>query len=548
MLGELRRGVSPFVLRRCFHDVRQYKEDIRWPGWQVIIGIETHAQIKVRQKLFSNAFNATLGEAPNTHVSPFDAAFPGTLPRLNHRCVDLAIRTSVALQCDIQTRSSFDRKHYFYPDLPSGYQITQYYAPIALNGCIEVVSPDLTFPVRIKQIQLEQDTAKSTVNPRSRASQLDLNRAGAGLMEIVTEPDIRTPEEAGTYVRTLQSILRAVGASDGNMEEGSLRCDVNVSINRVGRPLGTRCEIKNLNSIRFMMAAIMHEIHRQRVVIESAPDPETATVPQETRGFDEHSFETYRLRSKEDAPDYRYMPDPNLGTLVLSKERISQICRDFPELPSQTRGRLREQFGLPERDIDVLLTIDSERKIPFDGESLQHLDSAEAGAVAYFDKVCTKQRDPKVVVNWMIHELIGKLSARGESFKDNKVTASQLGQLIDLVEDGVITRTSGKHLLRHLLENPTQTTALQVAQDLGLTAFSHSPIQNASADCQKHDVLLQLCAQAIVHLPAEVESFRRGNANVLNRIVGHVMKASRGRADAKAAGVIIARMINEPKQ
>ncbi|KAF8622176.1 hypothetical protein AX15_007289 [Amanita polypyramis BW_CC] len=470
MLGELRRRVSSLVPRRCFHDVREYREDARWAGWQVIIGIETHAQIKSRQKLFSNAFNSALGEPPNTHTVPFDAAFPGTLPKLNARCVDLAIRSSLALHCDVQMRSSFDRKHYFYPDLPSGYQITQHYAPLALNGKLDVTSHESCFPVRIKQIQLEQDTAKSVFNPRNRSSQIDLNRAGAGLMEIVTEPDMRSPEEAGAYIRTLQAILRAIGASDGNMDEGSLRCDVNISINRPGKPPGTRCEIKNLNSVKFMMAAITHEIYRQRTIIESASDPEVAAVLQETRGFDEHRFETYRLRSKEDAPDYRYMPDPNLGTLFLSEKRVNDIHRNLPELPDEIRKRLQQQYGLPDRDIEVLLTIDSECEVPFDGE---HSKDPEAGTIAYFNRVCTQQRDPKVVVNWMVHELIGKLSARKETFKDNKISAAQLGQLIDLVEGGTITRTSGKHLLRYLLDNPTKATTLEIAQELKLLAFCH---------------------------------------------------------------------------
>ncbi|KAF8638583.1 hypothetical protein AX17_002125 [Amanita inopinata Kibby_2008] len=421
MLGHLRPRVSSLLFRRCFHDVREHRADDRWPGWQVVIGIETHAQIKSRQKLFSNAFNSDLGEVSNSHVVPFDAAFPGTLPKLNHKCVDLAVRTALALRSNIQTRSSFDRKHYFYSDLPSGYQITQHYAPIAIGGQLDVIVPGSTFTVRIKQIQLEQDTAKSIFDPRTRTSRIDLNRAGAGLMEIVTEPDMRSPEEAGAYVRALQAVLRAIGASDGNMEEGSLRCDVNVSVNRIGRCPGTRCEIKNLNSVRFMMAAISHEIHRQRTILESAPDQETATVPQETRGFDEHCFETYRLRSKEDAPDYRYMPDPNPGVLVLSQDRISQIRHHLPELPNSTRTRLQQQYGLSDRDIEVLLSIDSGRIVPFDGKNPKDIDTSEIGAVTYFDRVCagassleysgksplsevleTKKRDPKIVVNWCV--------------------------------------------------------------------------------------------------------------------------------------------------
>ncbi|KAF8343733.1 Glutamyl-tRNA amidotransferase subunit B, mitochondrial [Amanita rubescens] len=458
-------------LRRCFHSVREHKEDPRWLGWQVIIGIETHAQIKARQKLFSR-----------------------TLPRLNAKCVDLALRTSLALGCDVQMKSSFDRKHYFYHDLPLGYQITQHYAPLAINGKLTALSPlsSLPFSVRIKQVQLEQ-VQFPTLNPRNHTSYIDLNRAGAGLMEIVTEPDMRSPEEAGAYVRTLQAILRAIGA------KGSLRCDVNISINRVGQPPGTRCEIKNLNSVRFMMAAIVHEVHRQRAILESSSDPEKASIPQETRGFDEHRFETFTLRSKEDAPDYRYMPDPNLGTLVISEERVKDIDRNLSELPHKTRQRLQQQYELPDRDIDVLLAIDNEREVPFDGED----EKNQSGAVAYFDNLCAQKRDPKVVINWL------------SPFKDNKISVSQLGQLIDLVEQGTITQ-------------------------LKLLAFLNAPAAQGEG---KDDLLEQLCTQAVEALPSEVESFRRGNVNVLNRLVGHVMKDSRGRANAQAARTMIEHII-----
>ncbi|KAG6813033.1 hypothetical protein H0H92_014567 [Tricholoma furcatifolium] len=461
---------------------------------------------------------------------------------LNQKCVDLALRAATALQCDIQTRSSFDRKHYFYSDLPSGYQITQQYAPVALGGKLKIALPDATsFDVRIKQLQLEQDTAKSTFHPRTLTSRIDLNRAGTGLMEIVSEPDLRSPEEAGAYVRSLQALLRTVGASDGNMEEGSLRCDVNVSINRVGHPPGTRCEIKNLNSVRYIMAAITHEIHRQRAILESASDLENASVPQETRGFDEHRFETYKLRSKEDAPDYRYMPDPNLGDLVLSKERI-QIIRDtLPELPWETRQRLRTCYGLSERDIDVLLNVDSGREVLCDGET----SGTNLGAVAYFDQLCAGhgeknviQRDPKVVANWVTHELLGQLAARKETFQDNHLSAEQLGELIDMVQDKTITGTSGKLLLRHMLANPSQASSKKIAMDLQLIAF------HASCDSTAPEIR-SICFDAIAALPAEVDAVRKGNKNVLNKIVGRVMRETRGRADAQAVKALLEAMIYE---
>ncbi|GLB34182.1 putative PET112 [Lyophyllum shimeji] len=538
------RQLQPF---RRFHDARVYKEDPRWLGWQVVIGIETHAQIKSRRKLFSESLTSVPGETPNTHVSMFDAAFPGTLPKLNHKCVDLALRAAVALQSDIQTRSSFDRKHYFYSDLPSGYQITQQYAPIAIGGRLSVALPNSPpFEVRIKQIQLEQDTAKSTLNPRTRTSHIDLNRAGTGLMEIVSEPDLRSPDEAGAYVRALQAVLRAVGASDGNMEQGSLRCDVNVSINRVGQPPGTRCEIKNLNSVRFMIAAITHEITRQRAILESAPDPQNATVPQETRGFDEHRFETYKLRSKEDAPDYRYMPDPNLGVLVLSQERIRTVRDTLPELPWETRERLRSAYGLSERDVDVLLNIDSGRDVSFDGET----QGPNASVIAYFDQLCAEEgdegkrrRDPKAVSNWITHELLGQLAARKETFKDNHLSVDQLGELIDMVQNKTITGTSGKLLLRHMLANPSKTPTMQIATELQLTALEPCP-DSTSSDTPVHSPALRaLCADAIAALPAESDAARKGNRNVLNKIVGRVMKDSHGRADAKAVRALLEELL-----
>ncbi|KAJ7366689.1 Glutamyl-tRNA amidotransferase subunit B, mitochondrial [Mycena albidolilacea] len=486
-------------LCRAFHDRR-------WPGWQVVIGIETHAQIKSRQKLFSDSLTSSLGEAPNIHVSPFDASFPGTLPKLNQDCVDLALRTAIALDSGVQTRSSFDRKHYFYSDLPSGYQITQHYAPIALGGHLYI--PNRDSPIRIKQIQLEQDTAKSTFDPRTRTSNIDLNRAGTGLLEIVTEPDLRSPEEAGAYVRALQAMLRAIGASDGNMEAGSLRCDVNVSINSPGKPPGTRCEIKNLNSIKFMQTAIVYEVNRQRALLSK----EDGVVPQETRGFNQDTLETFKMRSKEEAPDYRYMPDPNLGFLLVASERINNIVQTMPELPWVTRVRLVQEYELSEQDADILLNLDNGRE---DGDS----------ALAYFDRLCKEGRKPRVVFNWMVHELLGRLHATRLTFADNPFSTSQLGELIDLVHSGAITGTSGKLLLREMLADPSSPqTPTERARSLSLLITSRGELD-----------IGDLCGAAIAALPSEAAAFRNGHKNVLNKILGWVMKESRGRADSKQA-------------
>ncbi|KDR84118.1 hypothetical protein GALMADRAFT_111334 [Galerina marginata CBS 339.88] len=544
-----RRFYVHSLKNRSFHDRRAYQEDPRWPGWQVVVGIETHAQIKSRRKLFSESLTSSLDDPPNTNVSPFDAAFPGTLPRINPKCVDLAHRTALALKCRVSLRSSFDRKHYFYSDLPSGYQITQQYAPIATNGELQVEMPSSSpVVVRIKQIQLEQDTAKSTFNPRTLTSHIDLNRAGAGLMEIVSEPDIRSPEEAGAYVRTLQSVLRAMGSSDGNMEQGSLRCDVNVSVNRKGDGPGTRCEIKNLNSVRFMMAAIIHEIKRQSEFLIANPG---TAVPQETLGFDENTFETFRLRSKEDAPDYRYMPDPNLGVLVLSQSRLDEIRTKLPPLPWEIRSRLLEKYpslqGKPQ-SLEVLLNVDNGREVAFDGED-------SGGAVDYFERLCQTtsgegtKRDPVVLLNWLTHELLGQLAARKDTFSNNALTTDQFGELVDLVQNRIITGTSGKFLLRHMLAKPSNRSPIEIVRELELIALTtSSPSTSKSFDSSSSPVspiseLEALCNSAIASLPSEVAALRSGNKNVLNKIVGHVMKKSRGRADATAVRSLVEKLV-----
>ncbi|ETW84098.1 hypothetical protein HETIRDRAFT_312503 [Heterobasidion irregulare TC 32-1] len=500
---------------RWFHCSRRHSADARWPGWEVIVGIEVHAQIKSRKKLFSHSPNSDPGAPANIHVSPYDAAFPGTLPHLNRKCVELALRTAIALKSDIQRRSSFDRKHYFYADLPAGYQITQRYEPLAKGGYLKL--PETGAVVGIEQIQLEQDTGKSSFDSRRRLSAIDLNRAGTGLMEIVSNPDMRlvaqldvchgqSPEEAGEYVRTLQALLRSVGSSDGNMEQGSLRCDVNVSVNRPGEKPGTRCEIKNLNSVKFTMVAIGSEVLRQISLIESGQP-----VSQETRGFNEDTGETYRLRGKEDAPDYRYMPDPNLPPLLLEHSFVDGIRANMPELPDEVRSRLQAQ-GLSQRDVDVLMAVDSGREVGFDGAL------GQGALYAGFDR--------------MTHELLGQLALRRETFKENPVSVECMGNLIDLLQSGMITGTSGKTLLRHMLDHRSDKMPVEIAQELSLIALSEG-----------EDLLEKMCSEAVIALPAEADAVRRGNLQVLNKLVGWVMKSSRGRADAQAVRANLKKML-----
>ncbi|KAF5370736.1 hypothetical protein D9758_001818 [Tetrapyrgos nigripes] len=484
--------------------------------------------IKSRQKLFSKASTALLNHPPNTRYNPFDASFPGTLPQLNKKCVHLALRAALALDCSVQSRSSFDRKHYFYSDQPVGYQITQHYSPFALNGRIILPKSE------------RSDTAKSTFNPRTKTSYIDLNRAGTGLLEIVTEPDLRSPDEAAEYVRAVQSLLRAVGVSDGNMETGSLRCDVNVSINRPGESPGTRCEIKNLNSVKYMVAAIKHEIERQKAILESTEGPQQ--VQQETRGFDQDRWETFKLRSKEDAPDYRYMPDPNLGVLVIDEAHVEEAKSSLPALPSETRARLLKQYeGLTSNHVEVLMNLDADREINYDGD-VNGDDPSVMGAVAYFEELCKPQRNSRVVANWITQNLLGQLSALELTFPSQHMPPTRFGELIDLVDSGQVTRPTGKLLLKHMLttEIPSTKSVKEIAEQLDmLLTPSTTTIPAASDVSPEDDALHRACLRAIDVLPSEIAAIKAGNSNVMNKVIGWVMRETKGKADVKRIRDII---------
>src|SRR5213075_65137 len=344
--------------------------------WEVVIGLETHAQIIAKSKLFSATATA-FGAEPNTQVSPVDAAFPGMLPVLNGHCVEQAVKTGLGLDAQINRESVFARKNYFYPDLPAGYQISQYELPVVGHGKIALDLPDgSTREVGITRLHLEQDAGKSLHDQHPTQTYVDLNRAGIALMEIVSEPDLRSAEEAGIYVRKLRSILRYLGTCDGNMEEGSLRCDCNVSVRRPGDPLGTRCEIKNLNSVRFVMQAIEYEARRQIELIE-----EGGTVEQQTRLFDSSRGVTRSMRSKEHAHDYRYFPDPDLLPLTLDAAWVAKLKAGLPELPDPKRARFIQEFGLSDYDAGLLV--------------------AENETADYYE-LAAKGRDPKLTANWVI--------------------------------------------------------------------------------------------------------------------------------------------------
>src|SRR5689334_9018875 len=400
--------------------------DGRTGPWETVIGLEVHAQVVSKAKLFSGAATE-FGAEPNTQVSPVDAAFPGMLPVINRFCVEQAVRTGLGLAAEIRLQSVFDRKNYFYPDLPPGYQISQYQQPVVGRGQVVLDMPDgRTREIGITRLHLEQDAGKSLHDQHPTLSYVDLNRAGVALMEIVSEPDLRTAEEAGAYLRKLRSILRYLGTCDGNMEEGSLRCDCNVSVRRPGAELGTRCEIKNVNSIRFVMQAIEHESRRQIEIIEDG-----GTIQQETRLFDAGRGVTRSMRSKEHAHDYRYFPDPDLLPLVLDKAWVDQLRRGLPELPDAKKARFIADYKLSGYDAGVLV--------------------AEQASAQYFEDVA-RGRDPKLAANWVMGDLFGALNRLGVGIEQSPVSARHLGELIDLISDGTVSGRLAKDVFAAMVE------------------------------------------------------------------------------------------------
>ncbi len=388
--------------------------------WEVIVGMEIHAQVTSRSKLFSGA-STTFGNEPNSNVSLVDAAMPGMLPVLNGECVAQAVRTGLSLKAQINKRSVFDRKNYFYPDLPQGYQISQFSQPIVGEGEVTVdVTPSEQIIVGIERLHLEQDAGKSVHDQSPGMSLVDLNRSGVALMEIVSRPDIRSADEARAYVTKLRTILRYLGTCDGNMEEGSLRADVNVSVRRPGEGLGTRCEIKNVNSIRFIGQAVDVEARRQIGVLEDG-----GTIDQETRLFDPARGETRAMRSKEEAHDYRYFPDPDLLPLEFDQAYIDALKAHLPELPDEKKARFMADYGLTPYDAGVLV--------------------AERASADFFEAVA-KGRDGKTAANWVINELFGRLNKEGKDITASPVSAQQLGDIVSLIGEGVISGKIAKDL------------------------------------------------------------------------------------------------------
>ena len=459
--------------------------------WEMVIGLEVHAQVISEAKLFSGAATA-FGAEPNTQVSLVDAAMPGMLPVINRVAVEQAVRTGLGLKAEINLVSVFDRKNYFYPDLPQGYQISQFPKPIVGQGTIILdLAGGETREVGITRIHLEQDAGKSLHDQHPSNTFIDLNRSGVTLMEIVSEPDMRTPEEAGAYLHKLRSILRYLGTCDGNMEQGSLRCDANVSVRRPGDELGTRCEIKNVNSIRFVQQAIDYEARRQIELIE-----EGGTVDQETRLFDSGNGTTRSMRSKEEAHDYRYFPDPDLLPLEISPGFVEEIRASLPELPDAKKERFVSDYGLGTEDAGLL--------------------TAERATADFYEKVA-KGRDPKLACNWVTGELFGVLNKSGLGIGDSPVSAAALGGLIDLIADGTLSGRLAKDVFEAMAE--TGKEASVVVEEKGLKQVSDSGAIEAEVD-----KVLQAYAD-------KVAEYKGGKDKLFGFFIGQVMKATGGKAN-----------------
>ena len=468
-----------------------YRVEGRTGEWEVVLGLEVHAQVASNAKLFSGA-PAAFGAEPNENVSLVDCAFPGMLPVINRHCVAQAVKTGMGLRAQINLTSRFDRKNYFYPDLPPGYQISQYAHPIVGAGVIEIELADgSTRSIGVTRLHMEQDAGKSLHDQHPSKSYLDLNRAGVALMEIVSEPDLRSPEEAGAYVKKLRSILRYLGTCDGNMEEGSLRADVNVSVRKHGEPYRTRCEVKNVNSIRFVMQAVEAEATRQVAVWEAG-----GTVEQETRLFDSARGVTRPMRTKEDAHDYRYFPDPDLFPLVLDEAWVEELRRDLPELPDEKRARFMRDFGLSSYDAGVLV--------------------AEQATAAFFETVA-HGRDAKQAANWVTGDLFATLNRTGRTIETSPVSAASLGRMLDLVADGTINGRIAKDVFDAMAETGEAPDA--IVEQRGLRQVTDTSAIDAA-------VALVLAAN-----PDKVAEYRAGKDKMFGFFVGQVMREMKGKGN-----------------
>ena len=463
----------------------------RTGDWEIVIGMEVHAQVVSNAKLFSGS-SAVFGASPNHHVSLVDAAMPGMLPVINAECVKQAVITGLGLNAKINKFSVFDRKNYFYADLPQGYQISQFKHPIVGEGEVQIELADgSSHIIGIERLHLEQDAGKSLHDQHPSKSYIDLNRSGVALMEIVSKPEMHSAEQAAAYIKKLRSILRYLGTCDGNMEEGSLRADVNVSVRKPGEPLGTRTETKNLNSVRFIMQTIEYEVQRQIELIEDG-----GAVTQETRLFDTTTGMTRTMRGKEDAHDYRYFPDPDLLPLNFDDAFIADLKKDMPELPDEIKSRMVTEYGLSSYDANVL---------------------TEEKEVAAFYELASAGRDRKITANWMSVELFGALNKAGIDLAQSPVSPEQLGGLVDLISDGSISGKIAKEVFADMFE--TGKDAKQVVEEKGLKQVSDE------------GAIISMIDEVLASNQEKVDEYRSGKDKLFGFFVGQVMKASKGQAN-----------------
>ncbi len=478
-------------------------EDLR-EKYEVVIGLEVHAQLKTKSKIFAPD-STEFGNEQNTQISPITLGMPGVLPVLNKECVNMGIKLGLALNCEIPERCKFDRKQYFYPDLPKGYQISQYDEPICLNGYIDIKGKR----IGITRAHLEEDAGKlvhvgSAGIAGSTYSLVDLNRAGTPLLEIVSEPDIRSSEEAKDYMEELRNIVRYIGVCDGNLEEGSMRCDANISIMPKGsKVFGTRAEIKNVNSFRALQRAIEYEIDRQIELVEDGEE-----VVQETRLWDDNAGETRSMRGKEDAHDYRYFPEPDLMPLSISREWVEEIRKSMPELPSQKRQRYMD-LGLSEYDASVIV------------EQMQ--------SALFFDKVLELGANAKIAVNFMMGEIAAYLKEHHIEITDTKLTPENLAELVGLIEKDTISNNIGKQILIEMIEEGTKASA--IVEKKGLSQITDV------------DAIRKLVEEVVNKNPNQVEQYKSGKTNILGFFVGQVMKATKGRANPKTVNEILLELL-----
>ncbi len=473
-------------------------------SWEVVLGLEVHAQISSSSKLFSDA-PTFYGAEPNSQVNLVDAGMPGALPVINKYCVEQAIITGLGLNAKINLKSIFDRKNYFYPDLPQGYQISQFEHPIVGKGFLKIETKAGEKKIGITRLHLEQDAGKSIHDKGIENTYIDLNRSGCALMEIVSEPDLSSPEEAAEYVKKLRTILRYVGSCDGNMEKGNMRADVNVSVRVPGEKLGTRCEIKNVNSIKFIQQAIEYEAKRQVKIIESGGE-----INQETRLFDSQKIETRSMRSKEESHDYRYFPDPDLPPLIIEESFVNSLRKRLPELPDIKKEKFKKLYNISNYDAEILV---SEKEIS-----------------EFFEKLVLN-RDPKLVISWLTGELFYFLNKNNKTLIESKISVQKMGDLIDLISDGTLSNRLAKELFEEYLNG--KKSAKELVKEKGMIQVSNE------------DEIEVMIIKVLEDNPKIVEQYKSGKEKLFGFFIGQIMKISNGKANPQVVNVLLKKKLND---